>query len=87
MVIEVLTLLLLLYSNDLNCIGRTVMRTVVVITVNKKSCSVSFNFYTTQRHGPKNRILIWNLFWDCRSVAIALLLDNMSEQPEKLYGV
>ena len=56
----------------------------MAITVNKKSCSVSFNFYTSQRYGPKNRILIWNLFWDCRGVAVAPLLDCMSEEKVKL---
>ena len=44
-----------------------------------------------RRTGPKNRILIWNLFWDCRSVAVAPLpgplLDDMSKEHEKLYGV
>ena len=59
----------------------------MVITVNKKSCSVSFNFYTAQRYVPKDRILIFNLFWDCRSGAVAHLLDGMSEEQEKLYVV
>ena len=63
------------------------IRLTVTITVSKKSCSVSFNFYTTQRYGPKNRMLIWNLFWDCKSVAVAPLLDGMSEEQEKVYGV
>ena len=43
--------------------------TFVAATVDKKSCSISFNFYNTQRYGPKNRILLWNLFWDRRGVA------------------
>ena len=59
----------------------------MAITVNKKSGSVSFNFYTTQRCGPKNRILTWNLFWDYGSVALAPLLYGMSEEQEKLCGV
>ena len=59
----------------------------MAITVDKKSCSVSLDFYTTQRYGPKNGILIYNLFWDCRSVTVAPLLDGMSEEQEKLYGV
>ena len=59
----------------------------MAITINKKPWSVGFNFYTTQRYGPKNRILIWNLFWDGRSVAVAPLLGGMCEEQEKLYGV
>ena len=59
----------------------------MAVTVNKKSCSVSLNFYNIQRYGPKNRILIWNLLWDYMSVAVAPLLDSISQEQEKLYGI
>ena len=51
------------------------------------SCSVNSSMLLKDPYGPKNRILIWDLFWECRSVAVAPPLDGMSEEQEKLYVI
>ena len=38
--------------------------------------------YCSKIQALEHNLNFWNLFWDCRSVAVAPFLDGMSEEQE-----